>query len=132
LLAAMLACALLVGVSVRTLPAGGRRRWLGVAGAVLVFGTPLNIASCLFAQQRNGGGPDVVIEGRYYVSSRGRRTEVPEGVWYALRAHERATWAVTPVGLLAGLWLYGGYLRSARARNPATAEPGSALSRGGS
>ena len=111
---AVLAAGLLIGAAIYTLPAGGRRRWLGVVGATLLFATPVNIAACLAAQEHHGGSPAAPSGGRYYVSSHGSRREVTEGVWRALRAHERVTWIATPVGLLAGVFLYGGYLRSAQ------------------
>jgi len=112
LIAAALVFLVLTGVTLWTLPKG-KRRWVGVLGAIFLLGTPLNVAALMFAQAQNGGSPDIEKDGRYYTTTRGARTEVSEDVWRGLRWYQRVTLVATPLGLVAGFALLGRYLIAA-------------------
>jgi hypothetical protein len=105
-----------------------RRRWAGRLGGVLFVIAIINflafslhtgsLGGSAFTGQRvvgwnsvsaggqqytEGNGPAPVrAEGRYYVSSHGRYTQVTEQQWRAVRAHEITVYVTHPLCLLVG------------------------------
>jgi hypothetical protein len=118
LIAAGMTAVVLIGVTVWSLRSGnGGRRWVGLLGALVLFGTPLHLAAHLYVLDRHGGAPAYpVLDARYFVSSHGQLTEVPEEVWLNLQTYQTITWLFTPVGILVGLGLLGGYLHAGQDR----------------
>jgi hypothetical protein len=117
LIAVGLASLLLVGVTIWTLRGTrGRSRWVAIAGTLVLVGMPLNVAVCQFVLSRHGGSPVAPRDGRYFTNSHSQLTEVTEEVWHNLRTYERATWISIPVVILAGVCLFGGYIRRVQDR----------------
>jgi hypothetical protein len=83
----------------------------GILGVVLFFGGLANF----FSPSRGK-----VEDGRFYLSSHGRLTEVSEATWQYLRAHERSIWVTHPLVFL-GLLLV---IRAAKAEEAARQGPG--------
>jgi hypothetical protein len=79
--------------------------WLGV---LLFFGGVLNFVAFWHVSVSIGGNAvsGKVEDGRYFVSSRGRLTEVSEATWRYSYAHKASIWITHPLGALGCLLLY--------------------------
>ena len=117
LVGASLASLLLIGVTIWTLRGTrGKSRWVAIAGALVLVGMPLNVAVCQFVLSHYGGYPVAPRDGRYFTNSHSQLTEVTGRVWHNLRTYERVTWISIPVVILAGVCLFGGYIRRVQDR----------------
>ena len=89
----------------------------GILGVVLFFGGLANFFIFWHVSVMHGGSPSrgKVEDGRFYLSSHGRLTEVSEATWQYLRAHERSIWVTHPLVFL-GLLLV---IRAAKAEEAA-------------
>jgi ABC-type Fe3+ transport system permease subunit len=86
-------------------PDAGRRRWAGRIGGVLFALAIANFLAYSVHTQNLGGGADSYKpeEGRYFVSSHGKYTEVTEEQWRTVRTHGIATYVTHAIGLLVGV-----------------------------
>jgi hypothetical protein len=100
----------------------------GILGAVLFFGGLANYALYAHASFRHGGSPHSgkAEDGRFYVMSHGRYTEVSEATWQYLQAHERSVWITHPLAAL-GCLLIIRFIRRENAAAAAQRQPGPVL-----
>jgi hypothetical protein len=117
LIAACVAALMLIGVTVGTLHATrGKSRWVAILGVLVLVGTPLNIAVCMYVLNRHGGTPINPRDGVYFTISHGQLTEVTEETWHALETYLWATWVSSIVASLVWVCLFGGYIRRVQDR----------------
>jgi len=92
-------------------PDAARRRWAGRFGGVLFAVAIANFLAYSVHTRNLGGSADSYKrdEGRYFVSSHGKYTEVTEEQWWAVRAHEIAMYVTHALGLLVGVPLIAYY-----------------------
>jgi hypothetical protein len=83
-------------------------RWLHVLGAVLFIGAIVNFLIYWHVAVAIGGDALAgrATDGRYYLSSHGRRTEVSESLYRYSYAHTISTWITQPLGLLGWFLMY--------------------------
>jgi hypothetical protein len=79
--------------------------WLG---ALLFFGAVLNFVVFWHVAVSIGGDAvsGRVEDGKYFVSSHGRLTEVSEATWRYSYAHKTSIWVTHPLGGVGALLLY--------------------------
>jgi hypothetical protein len=82
-----------------------RRRWAGRIGGTLFALAIANFLAYSVHTRNLGGSADSYQrdEGRYFVSSHGKHTEVTEEQWRAVRTHEIAIYITHALGLLVGV-----------------------------
>src|SRR4051812_6108192 len=100
-------CIVGVGV-VRNLPRPRRRAIVYLIGAFLFFGGVLNFVIYWHVAVRIGGDAvsGKVEDGRYFVSSHGKLTEVSPETWRYSYAHKISTWITHPLGAVGLLLMY--------------------------
>jgi hypothetical protein len=90
----------------------------GILGVVLFFGGLANFFTFWHVSVMHGGSPSSgkVEDGRFYLSSHGRLTEVNEATWQYLHAHERSIWLTHPLCFLGLLLVIRAFKAEAAAR----------------
>ena len=92
------------------------RRWANTLGMTLFIVAMVNFTVFWIAGVLLGGDAigSKIHNGRYYLSSHGKYTEVSHGVWVYSKIHAISVWITHPLGILGGVGLTE-YARRGRA-----------------